>query len=92
MKFTHLIAITCLVLPVSSPAHLLSPSHNCSKPFKPYQLNSEYDIESYRTKVKRDKSCLQDFIAAQNDEALKHANAADEAADEWNIYANHELN
>jgi hypothetical protein len=77
---------------MTSPAHMLSPSHNCSKPFKPYQLNSEFEIDNYKTKVKRYKSCLQVFIADQNKEALNHANSADEAADEWNQYVKDELN
>ncbi len=92
MKVTHIIASALLFLPVISPAHMLSPPHNCSKPSKPYQLNSDYEIESYKSKVKRYKSCLQDFIEEQNNEALKHANAADGAADEWNNYANNGLN
>lgn len=41
-----------------------SPSHSCSKPYKPYE----------------------------NDEAQEHLNAAEEAANEWNSYANYELN
>ena len=92
MKFTRIFAIAFLVLPVTSTSHMLSPSHNCSKPGKPYQLNSEYEIETFKSKVKRYKSCLKDFIEEQNDEALKHANAADEAADEWNNYTNNGLN
>ena len=92
MKFTHIIAIASLILPVSSLAHMISPSHNCSKPYKPYQLNSEYEVENFKSQVKRYKSCLQNFIEKQNDEALKHADAADQAADEWNNYARDELN
>jgi hypothetical protein len=91
MEFSRIIAIACLALPVISHAHMLSPTHSCSKPFKPYQLNSEFEIKSYKTKVRRYKSCLKDFIANQNDQALKHANAADKAADEWNNYAKDEL-
>ena len=91
MKFSRLIATACLVFPLISPAHMLSPSHNCSKPFMPYQLNSEFEIENYKKKVRRYKSCLQNFIDHQNNEALKHGKAADEAADEWNNYAKDEL-
>ncbi|WP_409439353.1 hypothetical protein [Psychromonas sp. GE-S-Ul-11] len=78
-----------LSLPVL--ADMFTPSHSCSKPYKPYEFTSQYEVDSFNDDVERYKECIQDFIEEQNDAATKHQQAAEDAIDEWNHFVNYEL-
>lgn len=87
--------ILALGLAVSAvPAHsdTFTPSHSCSKPYKPYQFDSEWELENFKDDVEDYKDCVSDFVDEQNEAIRKHKNAAEEAIDEWNTYVNIELN
>jgi hypothetical protein len=73
-------------------ADMFAPSHSCSKPYKPYQFNSQYEVDSFNNDVERYKNCIQNFIDEQNEAVLTHQRAADEALDAWNRFVNYELN
>ena len=73
-------------------ADTFTPSHSCSKPYKPYEFNDEWELESFKGEVEAYKQCISDFVDEQNDATRKHKNAAEEAIDEWNNYINYELN
>tara|TARA_R110002050_G_scaffold294758_1_gene452876 strand:- start:1869 stop:2153 length:285 start_codon:yes stop_codon:yes gene_type:complete len=86
--------MTALGIGMATPAwaDMFTPSHSCSKPYKPYEFNDQYEIDNFRSEVESYKRCIEDFVEEQNDAAIKHQNAAEEAIDEWNSYVNYELN
>lgn len=73
-------------------ADFFEPNHSCSKPYKPYQFNSQYEIDRFNEEVQRYKQCISDFVEKQNDAIRNHSNAADDAINDWNNFVNHELN
>lgn len=81
-----LIAAILLAVSVPGIADMFTPSNSCYKPSKPYQFNSQWEVDNYNNEVDRYKRCIQDFIDEQNDAAQKHLDAAEEAADEWNRF------
>jgi len=76
----------------SASADTFTPSHACSKPYKPYKFNNEWELENFKNEVEQYKQCISDFAEEQNEAIRKHKNAAEEAIDEWNNYVNYELN
>jgi hypothetical protein len=66
-------------------------SHSCSKPYKPYQFNSEYEYQNFLEEVETYKRCIQDFIEEQGNAVDEHSNAASEAIEEWNRFIKYEL-
>lgn len=73
-------------------ADMGSPSHYCSKPYKPFQFSSQYEIDSFRDDVERYKRCIMDFIDEQDNAITSHEGAKSDAIDEWNSFVNYELN
>ena len=95
MKFkTSLFIVITLTFTCSLPvlSDMFTPSHTCSKPYKPYQFNTQWELDNFNNQVSAFKSCIQDFVDDQNSEAKKHSQAADDAIDEWNSFVNYELN
>ena len=95
MKFNNKsIIISLFILLCSLPvlADMFSPSPSCSKPYKPYEFSSQYELDSFNDDVQRYKRCIQDFVDEQNDAVTKHQQAADDAIDEWNNFVSLELN
>jgi len=82
--------IACLCASMSQ-ADMFTPSHSCSKPYKPYQFTEQYQIDNFQYEVETYKNCIQDFVDEQNDAARNHQNAAQEAIDEWNNFVSYEL-
>lgn len=86
-----LIAILLIIVGNAS-ADTFTPSHLCSKPYKPFQFNSEWELENFTNQVRSYKTCIMDFIEEQEDAIQKHQDAAEEAITEWNDFVNYELN
>ena len=82
--------VSALTIPVF--ADMFAPSPICSKPSKPYQFNSQWEIDSFYSDVERYKQCIQNFIEEQNQAVEIHQQAASDAIDEWNRFVNYELN
>ena len=66
------------LMPSEATADSWGVSHSCSEP---YDRSDEYDVESFR-------DCIEDFVDEQKDAIKRHADAADEAIDDWNDFAN----
>ncbi|WP_351089697.1 hypothetical protein [Shewanella sp. S1-49-MNA-CIBAN-0167] len=83
-----------LVIFFSFPAFsdMFTPSPSCSKPYKPYEFTSQWQIDSFNDDVMRYKQCIADFVAEMNEASEKHLNAAEDAIEEWNQFVNYELN
>ena len=91
-KLLTTLLITASAVSMSANADMFSPSHSCTKPYKPYEFKDQWEVDSFNDDVNRYKSCISDFVEEQNNEAQRHAEAAEEAIDEWNQYVRYELN
>jgi hypothetical protein len=92
MRFRAVLVVLSLVpLASSTQADMFTPSHSCSKPYKPYKFNSEWEIRQFQDDVEDYKQCISDFVEEQDDAVRKHQNAVQEAIDEWNSFVNYEL-
>lgn len=85
-----LILLFLMVLP--SKADIFQASHTCTKPYKPFQFETELDFENFMYEVKNYKACIQDFVDEQEGQIKKHQNAIDEATEDWNSFVRYELN
>jgi hypothetical protein len=92
-RVIFLIQVTTCSLVINTPvfADMFSTSHSCSKPYKPYQFQDGYELEKFKNEVQSYKNCIEAFVKKQNDEAEQHYNAAKQAINEWNSYANYDL-
>ena len=83
-----------IVLTFSIPvlADMFTPTPSCSKPLKPYEFTSQWELDSFNDDVQRYKRCIQDFIDEQNEAVETHQQAASDAIDEWNRFVQYELN
>ncbi len=79
------------LLAVPSRADMFSPSHSCSKPYKPYEFSSRSKRELFLLEVQNYKECISDFVEEQEDAIRRHREAAEEAIEEWNDFVNLEL-
>jgi len=92
MKSFTIITILTILAFSSAYADMFQPSHSCSKPYKPYQFNSEWEYENSVNQVNSYKRCISDFVDEQNEAIDNHSNAAEDAIDDWNRFVNYELN
>lgn len=94
MKFKLALIVALITLAISLPvlADMFAPSYSCSKPYKPYQFNSQWEIDVFNNDVQRYKRCISDFVEEQNEAAEKHRQAASDAIDDWNRFVDYELN
>jgi protein tyrosine/serine phosphatase len=86
------ISLVVLVFSIPVFADMFTPFPTCSKPIKPYEFNSQWEIDNFNDDVQRYKNCIQDFVDEQNQAIETHQQAADDAIDEWNRFVNYELN
>lgn len=91
MKKIIIAALLYSIAPSVS-ADMFQPSHNCTKPYKPYQFNNQWEVDSFNDDVRRYKQCINDFVREQNDAMQAHQDAAEEAVDDWNDFVSLELN
>jgi len=79
---------------ITSPGYADSypPSHYCRKPFKPYQFNSQWELNNFNDEVQRYKRCISDFVEEQEEAIEQHKQAAEDAIEEWNSFVRWELN
>jgi hypothetical protein len=68
-----------------------TPSHSCSKPFKPYRFTSQWELDNFNDEVRRFRSCIEDFVEEQEEAIKKHRSAANDAIEEWNRFVRYEL-
>lgn len=89
---TLLLGLLLLVCTGSADADMFTPSHSCTKPYKPYQFRDEWELRNFRDEVEDYKNCINDFVEEQNDAIRRHEDAAQEAIDEWNSFVRYEMN
>lgn len=88
---TIIFAITLVTFQLAE-ADTFTPSHYCSKPYKPYEFNSQWEIDNFLSEVEDYRNCIEEFVDEQQSAIRKHQQAADDAIDEWNSFVNYELN
>lgn len=86
------IFIICMTTSAVIIADPYQPSHDCSKPDKPFEFEDEWELENFNSEVEDYKQCISDFVDEQNEAVRHHQNAGQEAIDEWNSFVNYELN
>lgn len=69
-----------------------TPSHYCSKPYKPFEFNSQWEVDNFFSEVESYKNCIEEFVEEQQNAIRKHQTASEEAIDEWNSFVRWELN
>ena len=72
-------------------ADTFTPSHSCSKPYKPYQFTSKWEVENFNDDVRQYRSCIEEFVEEQQDAIKRHRNAVNEVIEEWNSFVRYEL-
>jgi hypothetical protein len=84
--------ISLILICSSLNADMFQPSYYCSKPHKPYEFKSQWEVDSFKNGVKRYKECINEFIEQQNNAINTHKAAANQAVKDWNDYVRRELN
>jgi hypothetical protein len=84
----YVVAILILCVSVAAYAYRSVPQHSCSRPWKPSQFTSQYEVDSYKQQVEMYRHCIEEFVDEQKDAIRAHKRAAEEAIDEWNSFAN----
>lgn len=93
LSTTKYLLLSAFILPSGVvKADMFQPSHSCTKPFKPFKFNNQYEVDQFNDDVERYKECISDFVEEQNSAIRKHNNAAQEAIDDWNSFVKWELN
>lgn len=84
---------TLMFLLIANIAHadMFTPSHSCSNPNKPYEFQSEWQLQSFMNEVENYKNCIIDFVEEQNQEAQNPQEAAEGAIQDWNNFVQWEL-
>ena len=92
MKFflAAVVAACCFAVPVVAQAEYV-PTHDCTKPQKPYKFTSEWEVQSFKNDVEAYKRCIEDFVDEQNSAIKKHRAAASDAVDDWNSFVKYDL-
>lgn len=78
--------------PATINADMFTPSTSCSKPYKPFSFNSQWELDSFNDEVEAYRRCIEDFVDEQQSAIDRHRQAADDAIDEWNSFVRYELN
>ncbi len=86
-----IIGVIYLVIGLVTLADSYTPSYSCSKPYKPYEFNDEWEIKQFESEVEDYRRCIEDFIEEEKEDIKRHQNAIEEATDEWNGYIRYEL-
>lgn len=81
-----------MLLEFPANSDIFSPSHSCSKPYKPFQFETETDYEKFLDQMKIYKTSIQDFVEEQEEKIKKHKNAINEAMEDWNSFVRYEIN
>ena len=90
--FVLLVTIFLILNSAPSSADMFSDSPSCSKPSKPFQFDSQWEIDNFDEDVQRYKRCISDFVEEKNDAIRNHQLAIDDAIEEWNRFVDYELN
>ncbi len=60
------------------------PKHTCTKPYKPFQFQSEYELENFKNEYSRSIDCIKEYVANADNDIKPISESANEAVDEAN--------
>jgi len=93
MKSSVFVGLIFLVFSVDAFSHSRwQTDHSCFKPIKPYEFQSQWEVDAFNNEVDNYQSCIEQFVSEQEEAVSAHSRAIDEAIDEWNNFVNFELN
>ena len=84
------IAFLVIAAPPAS-ADSSAPSHSCRKPGKAAEIKTQQEADKFNEAVSKYKSCIEDFVRQQEDAAMNHRRAANEAINEWNDFVTNDM-
>lgn len=90
LKFGIGIIGVAIALPVF--ADMFAPSNSCYEPSKPFEFNSQMEVDQFNSEVEGYRSCINRFIEEQQEAAAAHQQAAQDAIGDWNSFVQYELN
>jgi len=68
-----------------------APAHSCRKPGKAADIKTQQEADKFNDAVSKYKSCIEEFVRQQEDAALIHRRAANEAINEWNDFVTNDM-
>jgi hypothetical protein len=68
-----------------------APSHSCRKPGKAAEIKTQQEADKFNEAVSKYKSCIEEFVRQQEDAAMIHRRAANEAINEWNDFVTNDM-
>ena len=77
--------------PLANAADSSMPSHSCRKPGKVVEIKTQQEGDKFNEAVSQYKSCIEDFVRQQEDAAMIHRRAANEAINEWNDFVTNDM-
>jgi len=90
IRFIATLLITMVSLQAQSDT--FTPSHYCTKPFKPIQFSSDMEVQIFLNQVDAYERCINNFIQEQEEAIRRHREATQNAINEWNRFVSLELN
>jgi hypothetical protein len=66
-------------------------SHSCRKPGKATDIKTQQQADKFNEAVSQYKSCIEDFVRQQEEAAMIHRRAANEAISEWNDFVTNDM-
>lgn len=81
-KYYFIASLAFLCLTQSTFAY--SSSHYCTKPYKPYQINSKTELDTYIRGIEIYQKCISDYVKEQQREIEDRQRAIKSAIDEYN--------
>ncbi|UJF24074.1 hypothetical protein L0B52_06950 [Suttonella sp. R2A3] len=72
-------------------AHIVTPSHTCFEPNKPYQFDTQWQEDRFNSEVEDYLSCINRFIEEQQEAIANHKKAAQNAINEWDDFVRRKL-
>ena len=92
LSFMGLVLALFLILASPISADMFAPSPYCSKPYKPFEFTSQWELDNFNAEVQRYRNCIEEFVEEQERAIRNHQQAADDAIEEWNRFVRFELN
>lgn len=86
------VVILLLFLPAWGLADLGVPDHGCRAPLRPADDVDEQTWNGFLAGVDVYRSCISDFVAASQQAADAHSDAANAATQAWNAFVRDSLN
>ena len=85
------IAFLVIAAPLANAADSSAPSHSCRKPGKAAEIKTQQEADKFNEAVSQYKSCIEEFVRQQEDAAMIHRRAANEAISEWNDFVTNDM-